>query len=218
MKDVDYKALTIKEFSGAAKVYETDEAGVYRMCRKDYPDVLAELEKEPFNSLLDCGCGTAPMLELLKAKYPDRRYTGIDQTPEMIEVAKAKGLPGVELVVGDCEKLPFPDGSFDAVICCQSFHHYPNVQDFFDSVSRVLRPGGRLILRDMTAKTGAMRWFFNHVELPLVHLTGHGDVHVYSVDEVRRLCARAGLSLERGEKRGFFRLHCVARKPGYGFE
>lgn len=214
MTEAQYKALSIKEFSRAAKVYETDEAGVYKMCKKDYPDVLEELEKEPFTDLLDCGCGTAPMLTLLKQKYPDRHYTGIDLTPEMIEVARAKGMPGVELVVGDCEKLPFPDASFDAVICCQSFHHYPNAQDFFDSVCRVLRPGGRLVLRDMTAKTAAMRWFFNHVELPLVNLFGHGDVRVYGVEDVRRLCAKAGLTLERGEKRGFFRLHCVARKPG----
>jgi len=214
MTSIDYKALSIKEFTRAARVYDTDEAGVYRMCRKDYPDVLAELEREPFNDLLDCGCGTAPMLQLLQAKYPDKRYTGIDLTPQMIAVAKAKGMPGVKLVVGDCEKLPFPDGAFDAVICCQSFHHYPNVQDFFDSVYRVLRPNGRLILRDMTAKTAPMRWFFNHMELPLVNLAGHGDVRVYSVEEVRRLCANAGLVLERGEKRGFFRLHCVARKPG----
>ena len=194
MNATDYKALSIKEFSRAAKVYETDEAGVYRMCRKDYPDVLSELEKEPFTDLLDCGCGTAPMLELLKKKYPDRHYTGIDLTPQMIEVARAKRMPGVELVVGDCEKL------------------------FFDSVARVLRPNGRLILRDMTAKTAPVRWFFNHVEMPIINLAGHGDVHVYGVDEVRRLCAKAGLALERGEKRGFFRLHCVARKPGNGFE
>ncbi|MBR2798139.1 MAG: class I SAM-dependent methyltransferase [Clostridia bacterium] len=213
MNATEYKALSIKEFSRAAKVYETDEAGVYRMCRKDYPDVLSELEKEPFTELLDCGCGTAPMLELLKKKYPDRHYTGIDLTPQMIEVAKAKRMPGVKLVVGDCEKLPFPDNSFDTVICCQSFHHYPNVQDFFNSVSRVLRPNGRLILRDMTANTAPVRWFFNHVEMPIINLAGHGDVHVYGVDEVRHLCAKAGLVLERGEKRGFFRLHCVARKP-----
>jgi ubiquinone/menaquinone biosynthesis C-methylase UbiE len=109
---------------------------------------------------------------------------------------------------------PFPGNSFDAVICCQSFHHYPNVQDFFNSVSRVLRPGGRLILRDMTANTAPVRWFFNHVELPLVNLAGHGDVHVYGTDEVRRLCQRAGMVMESGEKRGFFRLHCVTRKPG----
>jgi ubiquinone/menaquinone biosynthesis C-methylase UbiE len=87
------------------------------------------------------------------------------------------------------------------------------VQDFFGSVYRVLRPGGRLILRDMTAKTSVVRWLFNYVEVPLVNLTGHGDVHVYSTEEVRELCRREGLVLESGEKRGFFRLHCVARKP-----
>ena len=214
MTDAQYKALSIKEFSKAVMVYETDDAGVYRMCKKDYPDVLAELEKEDFTDLLDCGCGTAPMLTLLQKKHPDKHYTGIDLTPEMIEVAKAKNLPGVELVVGDCEKLPFPDNSFDAVICCQSFHHYPNALDFFRSVYRVLRPGGRLILRDMTAKTAPVRWIINHVELPLVNLLGHGDVRVYGTEEVRELCKIAGLEMESGEKRGFFRLHCVARKPG----
>ena len=183
------------------------------MCKKDYPDVLAELEKENFTDLLDCGCGTAPMLTLLQKKYPRKRYTGIDLTPEMIEMAKAKNMPGVELVVGDCENLPFPDNSFDALICCQSFHHYPNVRDFFASVCRVLRPGGRLILRDMTAKTAPVRWFFNHVEIPIVNLIGHGDVRVYGMEDVRRLCDESGLVLESGEKRGFFRLHCVARKP-----
>lgn len=213
MTDQEYKTLSIKEFSKAAKVYETDHAGVYKMCRKDYPDVLAELEKEEFSDLLDCGCGTAPMLTLLQKKYPEKHYTGIDLTPEMISAAKAKKMPGVQLIVGDCERLPFPPGSFDVVICCQSFHHYPNVQDFFNSVYRVLRPGGRLILRDMTAKSTGMRWLFNHVEIPIVNLAGHGDVHVYGTEEVRELCRRAGLFMELGEKRGFFRLHCVARKP-----
>lgn len=77
MTDKEYKELSIKEFTRAAKVYETDDAGVYRMCRKDYPDVLEELEKEEFTDLLDCGCGTAPMLTLLQKKYPEKHYTGI---------------------------------------------------------------------------------------------------------------------------------------------
>ncbi|MCR5107542.1 MAG: class I SAM-dependent methyltransferase [Lachnospiraceae bacterium] len=212
MTDKEFKELSLKEFTKAAKVYETDKGGVYKMCKKDYPDVLEELEKEDFTDLLDCGCGPAPMLSLLHEKYPDKHYTGIDLTPEMIEVAKAKNMDDVKLVVGDCENLPFDKESFDAVICCQSFHHYPNVQDFFYSVYRVLRPGGRLILRDMTAKTAPVRWFFNNVEIPIVNHVGHGDVHVYSVEEVEDLCRRAGLRLESGEKRGFFRLHCVARK------
>ena len=46
MTSKEYKNLSIKEFTKAAEVYETDHAGVYNMCKKDYPDVLAELEKE----------------------------------------------------------------------------------------------------------------------------------------------------------------------------
>ena len=213
MTEGRYKELTLNEFTKAAEVYETDKAGVYKMCKKDYPDVLEELEKEPFNDLLDCGCGTAPMLTLLHEKYPEKHYTGIDLTPKMIEVAKSKNMEGVQLVVGDCENLPFENQSFDVVICCQSFHHYPNVQDFFNSVSRVLRSGGRLILRDMTAETKGARWFMNNIEMPVINLAGHGDVHVYGREEIRSLCEKAGLRLERFEKRGFFRLHCVARKP-----
>ena len=211
--DSAYKQLTLSEFTKAAEVYETDKAGVYKMCKKDYPDVLAELEKEPFTDLLDCGCGTAPMLTLLHEKYPEKHYTGIDLTPKMIEVAKSKKMAGVELVVGDCENLPFAEESFDVVICCQSFHHYPNVQDCFNSVCRVLRPDGRLILRDMTAESDGVRWFMNNVEMPVINRTGHGDVHVYGREEVKNLCENAGLILENFEKRGFFRLHAVARKP-----
>lgn len=213
MTDQKYKEITMNEFTKAAEIYESDHAGVYNTCKKDYPDILAELEKEPFESLLDCGCGTAPMLTLLHEKYPDKHYTGIDLTPKMIEVAKSKNMEGVELVVGDCENLPFEENSFDVVICSQSFHHYPNVQDFFNSVFRVLRPNGRLILRDMTAKYGAVRWFMNTIEMPIINLTGHGDVHVYGREEVKALCENAGLRLEFFEKRDFFKMHCVARKP-----
>ncbi len=81
MTDKEYKALSIKEFSKAAKVYETDDAGVYKMCKKDYPDVLAELEKEDFYDLLDCGCGTAPMLTLLQKKYQEMTYCSPSEEP-----------------------------------------------------------------------------------------------------------------------------------------
>ena len=53
MTDKEYKDLTRREFAKAACVYETDKGGEYKMCRKDYPEVIEELEKEPFNDLLD---------------------------------------------------------------------------------------------------------------------------------------------------------------------
>ena len=64
MKNEEYKKLSIKEFTKAAGRYESNHAGIYEMCKKDYPDILEELEKEPFRDLLDAGCGPAPMISL----------------------------------------------------------------------------------------------------------------------------------------------------------
>ena len=53
MKNEEYKKLSIKEFTKAAGRYESSHAGIYEMCKKDYPDILEELEKESFRDLLD---------------------------------------------------------------------------------------------------------------------------------------------------------------------
>ncbi len=206
-----YKDLTVREFTKAAEIYETGHAGIYEMCKDDYPYIAGELEQEDYRDLLDCGCGTGPMISLLYGKDPSKHYTGIDLTPKMIEVGKAKGLEGVDWVVGDCENLPFAENSFDVIICSNSFHHYPNPQDFFHSVKRVLRPGGRLILQDYTAPKPIL-WLMNHTEMPLANLFGHGDVAAYSTDQIREFCEAAGLRVEKLARGKKFRLHLVARK------
>ena len=48
MTSKEYKDLSVKEFTKAAEIYESDNAGVYNMCKKDYPDVLASLKKSRF--------------------------------------------------------------------------------------------------------------------------------------------------------------------------
>lgn len=211
MNSKEYKALTVKEFTRAAKVYDSGHAGIYEMCKDDYPPILEELRAEPFRDLLDVGCGTGPMIELLSKEYPDIRLTGLDITPGMIEAAQAKGIPNATFVVGDSEDLPFEDDSFDAVICANSFHHYPNPQAFFDGVKRVLRPGGRLVLRDYTSADWIV-WLMNHVEMPLANLFGHGDVRGYTLKEMRAFCVRSGLKIMILERRPKFRLHLVAKK------
>ena len=105
MENEEYKKLSINEFTKAAERYESNHAGIYEMCKKDYPDILEELEKESFTDLLDAGCGPAPMISLLSEKYPDRHYTGLDLTPAMIEQAKKKDIPNATFVVGDCENV-----------------------------------------------------------------------------------------------------------------
>ena len=212
MDNARYKELSIKEFTKAAEVYDSGHAGIYEMCKDDYPPILAELCEDGFEDLLDVGCGTGPMIELLASEFPDKRYTGLDLTPRMIEVANAKGIEGAHFVVGDAEDLPFDDGIFDTVICANSFHHYPDPQAFFDEVARVLRPGGRLVLRDYTAAAPIL-WLMNRTEMPLANLVGHGDVRAYTLDEVRALCTASGLVPLKLEAQKKFRLHLVARKP-----
>ena len=105
MRNEEYKRLSIAEFTKAAGRYESNHAGIYEMCKKDYPDILAELEKESFRELLDAGCGPAPMISLLSEKYPDRHYTGLDLTPAMIEQAKKKEMWTGYQMLSDGEKI-----------------------------------------------------------------------------------------------------------------
>ena len=214
MTSEEYKKLSLKEFDRAAEKFDNDDPSVYNMSRKDYPDVLAEVVKEPFLDLLDAGCGTGAMLAMLKRDYSDRNYTGVDLSEKMIETAIKKHIAGICFVAGDCENLPFADNSFDVVTCSMSFHHYPNPEKFFMSLYRVLRPGGRFILRDMASNSRLVMWFMNHIEIPIGNkILRMGDVHVYSRTDVQRLCDASGLKLELYEVRKGFRLHCVVRKP-----
>lgn len=207
----ELKVLTLNEFNKAAEQFDDSNPSVYNMCRKDYPDILAELEKEDFMDVLDAGCGTGAVIALLAKKYPDKHYTGIDLSPKMIEVAAAKGTENAEFVCGDCENLPFDSNSFDVITCSMSFHHYPHPVDFFRSCERVLRPGGRLIIRDMTASPFLLK-IINGVEIPLAHFGGKGDVACYGKKDFERFCRDSGLRLELFEQRKGFRLHSVMRK------
>lgn len=201
MTNTDYKNYSLREFNKAAERFDDNKPSVYNLCRKDYPDILSELETEDWCDLLDAGCGTGAVISLLNRKYPNKNYTGIDLSPKMIDVAKRKN-NGANFVCGDCEELPFADNSFDVVICSQSFHHYPNPEKFFRNVRRILKPHGRLILRDMATANTALLWIFNNIEIPILNLVlKKGDVRVYGKKDIVKLCEMSGLILEKFEYR-----------------
>ena len=111
---------------------------------------------------------------------------------------------------------PCADGSRKGIIAMigdssESFHHYPNPQDFFNSVHRCLRPGGMLILRDYAAD-GFVGFFMNRIELPMVNFFGHGDVRISSEAELRTMCANAGLTVEKFEQLKGMKMNLIATK------
>jgi arsenite methyltransferase len=106
-------------------------------------------------AVLDIGCG-AGMDSLIAAQMVGSggSVTGIDMTPQMVAKARASvaemGMTNVEVVEGSAEHLPFPDGSFDAVISNGVIDLIPDKDAVFSEIVRVLRPGGRIQLADVT--------------------------------------------------------------------
>ena len=95
--------------------------------------------------IADIGCGSGVFTELLRrAGYS---VTGIDISPKLVAVGRTK-YPGLDLIEGDAEALPFQDASFDGVSLCNIVHHFPNPRKLIAEVHRVLKPGGRFAAID----------------------------------------------------------------------
>ena len=101
-----------------------------------------------------------------------RSYTGLDYNPAGIEFCKSKHhLPGLTFVHGYAENLPFPDGSFDAVINVEAAHLYPDYPRFLREVARVLRPGGHFLYADLRERSYLATWEAEMASGPLRELS-----------------------------------------------
>jgi arsenite methyltransferase len=117
------------------------------------PWALGRLERG--ERVLDLGCGAGTdTLVAAQMVGPEGRVTGIDMTPEMLAKARAAagelGAGNVELVEAEAERLPFPDASFDVVISNGVIDLIPDKDAVFAELERVLRPGGRIQIADVT--------------------------------------------------------------------
>lgn len=113
----------------------------------------------PGDRLLDVACGTGLVaVEAATILGPTAQITCLDPSAGMLAVAQTK--VAARFVNGRAEDLPFADDSFDYLTMGYALRHVTDLGKTFGEFHRVLQPGGRLLLLEVTKPTGRMAGFF----------------------------------------------------------
>ena len=145
--------------------------------------VIRSIDARPEHSILDVGCGTGNILSQL----PGNQRCGIDLSRFMVTRAREKLGPGVQVLLGDAEQLPFPSASFDRVIASSLFSHVQHPDRVAAELKRVVKPSGRIVVsvsdEDQIEKglRLAKALFFDRLFLRPTTGTG-GEVGVFNVE------------------------------------
>jgi ubiquinone/menaquinone biosynthesis C-methylase UbiE len=109
--------------------------------------------------VLEVSCGRGGGARFLHAYRKPSLMVGLDRTEAAVAFCRRHhAAAGLEFVCGDAQQLPFPAGSFDAVVNVEASHCYPDVPRFFREVQRVLRPGGHFLYADMRKAPAMEAW------------------------------------------------------------
>ena len=104
---------------------------------------------KPGMQLLDVACGTGLMATaVLRILGSAEGITCLDPSEGMLAVARTK--LNARFVVGRAESLPFPDNSFDFLTMGYALRHVTNLEETFREYRRVLKPGGKLLILEVT--------------------------------------------------------------------
>lgn len=101
--------------------------------------------------VLDVGCGIGGTSRYLAKKFGiNAKVTGITLSPVQVkrasELAAEQNVNNAEFVVMDALDMKFPDNSFDLVWACESGEHMPDKKKYVEEMTRVLKPGGKLVI------------------------------------------------------------------------
>jgi ubiquinone/menaquinone biosynthesis C-methylase UbiE len=145
----------------------------------------------PRGRALDLGCGGGHVSFHVAPHVAE--VVAYDLSAEMLAAvtagARERGLDNVVTVQGAAEALPFPDGSFDAVLSRYSAHHWDDLDAGLREARRVLRAGGRAVFVDVVTPGSPLRdTFLQSIEL----LRDPSHVRNYTVDEWHRTLRAAG--------------------------
>lgn len=142
-----HKAAVREQFSKTAEAYAQWATVDSGSAKSD----VAFFEPGPRETALDVACGPGTLS--LKLAPLSREVVGVDLTEELLSIAAQKGrdqgLANVRFQAGDVESLPFPNESFDLVVCGSALHHFPDAQRVFGEMNRVCRTGGKIGIIDI---------------------------------------------------------------------
>jgi demethylmenaquinone methyltransferase/2-methoxy-6-polyprenyl-1,4-benzoquinol methylase len=190
-------------FDRIAPVYDVMNrvmtAGLDRRWRR----LTAAAAVRPGDRVLDACCGTGDLA--LACARAGGDVTGLDFSERMLERARRKA-PELEWVQGDLLALPFPDATFDAATIGFGIRNVPELERGLAELRRVLRPGGRLAVLEITRPRGLLRPFFRVWFDGVVPLLGKvlpgGAAYTYLPASVRRFPGPEDLTREI-ERTGF---------------
>jgi demethylmenaquinone methyltransferase/2-methoxy-6-polyprenyl-1,4-benzoquinol methylase len=178
-------------------------AGLDRRWRR----AAAEAVVRPGDKVLDSCCGTGDLA--IAAAEAGGKVTGIDFSKPMLERARRKA-PELEWVEGDALALPFADGSFDAATVGFGVRNLSELDRGLRELRRVLRPGGRLAILEITRPRGLLAPFYRLWFDVLIPVAGKvlpgGSAYTYLPASVRRFPDPQGLAHVMDEA-GFGEIH-----------
>jgi demethylmenaquinone methyltransferase/2-methoxy-6-polyprenyl-1,4-benzoquinol methylase len=159
--------------------------GVDFYWRKHAAGIVANWAPE---KIIDLATGTGDLALALQKAVPTAAVTGVDFLPEMIELAKRKGVR--HALVGDAMNLPFPDHSFDCTTIAFGLRNLPDFASGLREMARVLQTHGHVLVLEFSIPTipvlrGAYR-FYLHRCLPVFGslITQHRGAYDYLGDSI----------------------------------
>ena len=187
-------------FDRIAPVYDAMNRVMTLGLDRRWRRLSAEAVVQPGAHVLDACCGTGDLA--IAAEREGGIVTGLDFSPEMLVRARRKSST-IEWVQGDLLALPREDGSFDAATVGFGVRNVADLPAALRELRRVLRPGGRLAILEITQPRGPLRPFFSVWFDRVVPLLGRvlpgGRAYTYLPASVRRFPGAESLAALMGE-------------------